>query len=253
MKGKVLVKGLVLIAVLFLLSSNAIAQTGPCIGDLNCDGEVGGLDTIIYKADYPRSEYLNEPCPEYNPRCIPAPVAKTGQTTCYNSSGTVISCTGTGQDGEYQEDVAWPNPRFTDNGDGTVTDNLTGLIWLKDANCFGTRIWEDALSDANGLASGSCGLTDGSSAGNWRLPNRRELSSLVHDEYWSPALPNTAGTGQWSEEDPFSDVRNVYWTSTTYHPDTSRARYLYMSFGTSGSYPKATYDIPVWPVRGGND
>jgi hypothetical protein len=31
--------------------------------------------------------------------------------------------------------VAWPNPRFTDNSDGTVTDNLTGLIWLKNANC----------------------------------------------------------------------------------------------------------------------
>ena len=50
--------------------------------------------------------------------------------------------------------MAWPNPRFTDNSDGTVTDNLTGLIWLKDANCFGDRTWISALSDANGLASG---------------------------------------------------------------------------------------------------
>ena len=36
--------------------------------------------------------------------------------------------------------VAWPNPRFTDNGNGTVTDNLTGLIWLKNANCFGKEL-----------------------------------------------------------------------------------------------------------------
>ena len=38
--------------------------TNPCIGDLNCDMEVSGLDTILYKEDYPRTEYLGEPCPE---------------------------------------------------------------------------------------------------------------------------------------------------------------------------------------------
>ena len=60
---------------------------------------------------------------------------KTGQTTCYGgtSGATVIPCTGTGQDGELQTGLAWPNPRFTDNGDQSVTDNLTGLIWTKDA------------------------------------------------------------------------------------------------------------------------
>ena len=63
--------------------------------------------------------------------------------------------------------VEWPNPRFTDNLDGTATDNLTGLIWLKDANCFGPRTWSDALSVCNGLADGSCWLTDGSDAGDF--------------------------------------------------------------------------------------
>jgi len=62
---------------------------------------------------------------------------ETGQTTCYDISGTVIPCTGTGQDGEIQTGVAWPNPRSTDNGDGTMTDNLTGLVWAKDANFSG--------------------------------------------------------------------------------------------------------------------
>ncbi len=79
-------KILLLITVLFLLSSNAFSQTGICVGDLNYDGEVSGLDTIIYKADYPLNPWLN-PCPEYNPRYIPAPVEKTGQTLCYPSSG----------------------------------------------------------------------------------------------------------------------------------------------------------------------
>ena len=59
---------------------------------------------------------------------------KTGQTNCYDTSGNVISCSGTGQDGELQKGVAWPSLRFTDNGDQTVTDKLTGLMWAKDAN-----------------------------------------------------------------------------------------------------------------------
>ena len=59
----------------------------------------------------------------------PAPIAKTGQTTSY----------ATGDDGDLQNGVALPAwyPRFTDNGDGTVTDNLTGLMWAKNANMAG--------------------------------------------------------------------------------------------------------------------
>jgi hypothetical protein len=103
-------------------------------------------------------------CPESS-----AGVPKTGQTVTY----------ATGDDGDLQKGTSWPNPRFTDNGDGTVTDNLTGLIWLKNANCFGDRTWADALTDSGGLADGSCALTDGSSAGDWHLPNVRELHSLI--------------------------------------------------------------------------
>ena len=48
--------------------------------------------------------------------------------------------------------VAWP-AAFIDNRDGTVLDNLTGLLWLKNANCFGRpRTWQEALDDANNLA-----------------------------------------------------------------------------------------------------
>ena len=46
---------------------------------------------------------------------------------------------GTGHDGDYQMGVPWPDPRFTDNEDGTVTDNLTGLIWLEDADYITTN------------------------------------------------------------------------------------------------------------------
>ena len=98
----------------------------------------------------------------------PAAVWETGQQTCYDTSGTVITCTGTEQDGDLRRGVAWPNPRFSNNGNGTVTDNLTGLIWLKNANCTdnaggvekgsGYLTWQGALAWSNSLASGACGL-----------------------------------------------------------------------------------------------
>jgi hypothetical protein len=172
----------------------------------------------------------------------PAPVAKTGQTTSYAP----------GDDGDLQKGVAWPNPRFTDNEDGTVTDNLTGLIWLKDANCFGPRLWNDALSDCNELATGICGLTDGSNASDWRLPSLFELESLRDMKYFGPCLSDRAGTGQWSQGDPFNNVASShYWSSTTGATVSEGAWFVYMDYGYEDLAEKTT-DFYVWPVRGGN-
>ncbi len=155
----------------------------------------------------------------------PARVGKTGQKTCSDQAGTVIDCAGTGQDGDIQPGVAWPEPRFVDNADGTVTDMLTGLVWLKDASCAdlaGTDIqgraeWATALTAAQALADGSCGLRDSSVAGDWRLPSRFELESLLDLEYVSPALSNGAGTAKWTEGDVFASVySSYYWSSTSY-------------------------------------
>ena len=173
--------------------------------------------------------------------CEGAPVEKTGQTASYV----------TGDDGDLEKGVAWPNPRFTDNGDGTVTDNLTGLIWLKNANCFGIETWDNALSECNNLASESCGLMDGSVAGDWRLPNVKELQSLIHYGVYHPALPDTAGTGKWIEDDPFSGVvSSYYWSSTTLASTTGNAWYVTMSNGYVGN-PSKSNSFYVWPVRGG--
>ncbi|MBF0615040.1 MAG: DUF1566 domain-containing protein [Magnetococcales bacterium] len=164
----------------------------------------------------------------------PAPVAKTGQTTSYT----------TGDDGTNRTGVAWPTPRFTDNGNGTVTDNLTGLIWLKHANCFGWRIWTTALNDANNLASGSCGLSDGSVAGNWRLPSIRELNSLIDISRSTPALPSGH---------PFISVASSYsyWSSTTNTGDTSLALGISISSGILSSFNKTGNTLFVLTVRGG--
>ncbi len=64
---------------------------------------------------------------------------KTSQTTCYDSSGAVMSCTNTGQDGDLQKGVDWPKPRFAANGDTSVTDNLTGLAWAPYGNLMSMR------------------------------------------------------------------------------------------------------------------
>ena len=136
-----------------------------------------------------------------------------------------------------------PNPRFTDNGDGTITDNLTGLIWLEDANCFGLQTWAQALTDANTLNSGECGLSDGSVEGDWYLPNRNELTSLLDLENFNPALP----TGH-----PFMNfVSSAYWSSTTYANSPFSVWYVNFLDGFV-FYIVKTVNFYVLPVRGGS-
>lgn len=192
---------------------------------------------------------------------------RTGQNTCYNASGAVIDCANTGQDGDKQTGVVWPSPRFTDNKNGTVTDNLTGLIWLKDANCTdtvggivrtnGLLDWQPALTWSNNLANGKCGLSDNSVAGDWRLPNINELRSLVDYSRHDPDLPGGH---------PFSNVQPTwYWSSTTNPVYTSGAftvglsrgsihvdKKLYSAPGSSRVGNKAGSSLGVWPVRGNN-
>jgi hypothetical protein len=148
--------------------------------------------------------------------------------------------------------VRWPDPRFTDNGDGTVTDHLTELIWLKNADCFGDDLqltWGRALRGANDLADGDCGLSDGSVPGDWRLPNLREFLSLIDYSQKAPALPTTH---------PFSDVPADawYWTST-YHmrgpwPMRQMVWRVTLSYGETGAGIPAEDYHKAWPVRGGN-
>lgn len=167
----------------------------------------------------------------------------TGQTKCYDTAGAEIACAGTGQDGEIQAGRAWPNPRFTDNGNGTVTDSLTGLIWLKNANCFGQKTWASALIAANMLGNGACGLNDGSIAGQWRLPNIHELESLVDAQRWNPALPS---------DHLFSNIiPNRYWSSSSYVYNTLNAWNIGMQGGYVNRNDKSNlyYVLPVYSAK----
>jgi hypothetical protein len=109
-----------------------------------------------------------------------APVPRTGQTT------SILP----GDDGDLQMGVASPTPRFTNNNNGTVTDKLTGLIWVRDVMASGpVSGLSEALSYASGLHSGVAGLSDGSQTGDWRVPNIREFLSLVDYSKYFPSLP----------------------------------------------------------------
>jgi hypothetical protein len=176
----------------------------------------------------------------------------------YDGSNPLVSLPASGQltsyvsgdDGSRKAGVAWPGTRFNDNHDGTVTDGLTGLIWLQDAGCFTQTLWASALTDANQLANGTCGLNDGSSAGQWRVPNLNELESVIDASASNPAV---------SISNPFKNVSGaIYWTSTSYfggQTGSPQAWAIRMSDGRyvndSISNIKTTSNNAVWAVRGG--
>jgi hypothetical protein len=193
----------------------------------------------------------------YNLLGLRAPVPRTGQTMAFSA----------GDDGALAKGVVWPNPRFTDIRapigltTGTVKDNLTGLIWLKNANCAGTRReWQTALDDVASLNFN--GKMNGNECGNflvgrqtdWRLPNVRELQSLIDYGSNDPAVPDTAGTGHWTNGDPFVNVQSdLYWSSTAIAGIGGVAVIAWYVNLQEGSVVDDSTMSPsyVWPVRGG--
>jgi len=155
----------------------------------------------------------------------------TGQTQSYTDTF--------GEDHDYQPSASQPS--YTDNGDGTITDYKTGLMWVKDGSSAGCNngnklTWEQALSFCEGLSY--AGYSD------WRLPNIRELESIVDAGRCDPAInttyfPNT-----------LSGVHLYYWTSTTYVPTTSFALYVYFGSGFVSANGK-TGSYYVRAVRSG--
>jgi len=123
--------------------------------------------------------------------------------------------------------------QFEDNGDGTITDNATGLMWMKDDNGTGVN-WENALSYTEDFEY--AGYTD------WRLPNAKELQSIV-DYTRSPAITNSAAIDtmfnctQITNEAGAADYP-CYWTSTTFSSQTTSdgKAAVYISFGRAMGY-----------------
>ena len=171
---------------------------------------------------------------------------KTGQTLCFDDIGDEISCAGTGQDGELQMGIEWPKLRFLVNGDGTVRDRLTGLTWLQDAGCFTPAPWEVQLQEVEQLNSGlvSCENYTSGTFSDWRMPNIKELLSLIDYSVASgPRLP---------PGNPFLNAGAesfFFWTSTAEQGLPDRAyRITLDQIEVRGNVKGGI--MHVWPVRG---
>lgn len=209
------------VVVLVILSVSAAVYAGT-VGDINADGDVG-LEEVIH--------------------ALQVMAGLKPETTVEEC----ITCSGT------------PNgTRWCDNGDGTVKDMTTGLIWLKKADWGGQRDWRDTASfdDAHTRAgilepgAANADLSDGSEYGEWRLPTFDELLHLATGTEAVRSNNQRAFTGA-------SD--GYYWTSTTSENDPfcgdplgcAMTIRIYTSYTTYSAAKSYSYGR-VWPVRSGN-
>jgi len=153
----------------------------------------------------------------------------SGQTKCYQSVSPYaeIPCAATGQDGEY----GITPPSFTDNGNGTVTDSNTGLMWQKcsigqnnDTACSGsttTYNWYKASGTYHATSNPStqsvCGALELGGHSDWRLPSKKELMSVVayNVPYPGPTInavffPNTRASNYWSSS-AYAGAQDAAW------------------------------------------
>jgi len=153
--------------------------------------------------------------------------------------------------------------RYVDCGNGTVTDLVTGLIWVQFAHCLGGD-WTGANQAVRGLKDGDCHLRDGSSPGDWRLPTKAEWNATVQQAVAlgcllgafgnSPSLTDDSGTRCINlGSSSFVDVRggDIYWSSSTNEvsPSLSWVSDLFLG-GVADEGKSAAHR--AWAVRGGS-
>lgn len=159
----------------------------------------------------------------------------TDQEECHDSTGRAGPCP-VGQK-RIGAGKPWPKPRF-EVQEFTVQDRLTGLIWTKDAaESMFPLTWAESLDLVRRMNRvETFGFSD------WRLPNRRELFSLLSHKMTNPALP---------EGHPFDNVfSGYYWSSTTMARLSAEA--WYVNIGKGRVYTGMKHgSAMVWPVRGG--
>ncbi len=167
-------------------------------------------------------------------------ILPTGMTRCYDADGRLIDCSGTGQDAALAaggSPVGWTEDRFTELDDLLVQDKATWLLWTKNSCPAEYPLnWQESLAYIKEMnETAAFGRTD------WRMPNRRELRSLIDHSAKKPALP----VGH-----PFEQVfLGWYWTSTTAAIAPPYAWYVHLAGGRMFYGNKDGY-YWLWPVCG---
>ena len=244
---------------------------GQCCGDCNGDGQVT-IDEIIKAVNRALNGCENDgvcnasiaTCSTQLAQCQSAlstcqsqssgqQFPATGQTTCWDTNGNVIACSGTGQDGQIQAGGALA---YVDNGDGTITDLNTHLMWEKKSadgsihDQSNTYVWADAFSTFIGglnAGAGFAGHTD------WRLPNVKELQSILNYENVGPAVSAAfnANCGAGCTVTTCSCTQSsFYWSATTYAGGPGGAWWVFFSNGDVGTSGKIS-NFYVRAVRSG--
>lgn len=176
----------------------------------------------------------------------------TGQTECRDDVGTVIPCAGTGQDGDVLAGV----PRsFTDNGDGTITDNATGLMWEKNTD-DGSIHDKDNFHTFSGAQGKVATLNADLFAGHadWRVPNVMELITLL--DFSAATSPrvfaefNNACVAACDLTTCSCTRGGEYWSSTWHPGNLAWGWTVRMDVWSPGMNPKGA-PFPVRAVRGG--
>jgi hypothetical protein len=178
----------------------------------------------------------------------------TGQTTCWDDAGAVIPCAGTGHDGDTHTGAPLA---YVDNGDGTVTDANTGLMWEKQSNGDGSvhdfnnlYTWDQAFS----VHVATLNSTSFAGHTNWRVPNLKELESIVDLENFTPAVSpafNSNCTSPCTVLTCSCTAAEEYWSSSSDAQYPGNAWGVEFFDGNVAASTKAA-SVYVRAVRGGS-
>lgn len=212
----------VMIAVMAVPASGQMCTPAHECGDVNESDDVTAGDALaVLKRAVGLSIALTCSC-NGGEECQLGGDLKTGQTMCWDVLDTIIpvdpiDCPGTGQDGEYQKGLA---VSFQDNGDGTITDQRTTLMWEKLSNDGSIHDVDDVAFWWAGAFKKVSDLNSQAFAGysDWRLPNARELNTLTNFAAYNPAVDpafnNNCLPGCTQTECSCTNEA-PYWSSTT--------------------------------------
>ena len=216
--------------------------TASCTADLNGDGKVNNEDEKILKDQYGRNDCLssNGEAPGEQ-----IEIPHIGQETEFVTGEGEAEIHFDSGEGNKTEEGAEPlSSRFKDNGDGTVSDPNTGLVWTKDANLPGdTMLFHQALDYIEEMNEGkhpNLGYAD------WRLPTLHELRSLIdYTKFTSEGhiLP---------DGHPFANIQSLNFnsgTSPSYLSNSDHSLFISLYCRLVGHNVITCYGY-VWPVRG---